>query len=139
MGEVEVLAATIRAGLDAVERQARDRLCISCGLPTRPLRNALGVTGYTHDRERGGWDGRRCPGSVTGAEPVQRPERVLARVASLRALLDDLLAEPHLPPETLGHECPAELPVTGACDCGRDGRLARRLRLLAGACGQEET
>jgi hypothetical protein len=87
------IVAFIEARLDEDEKRARKRLCIYCGNPTAPLRSALGVTGYTHDRwdaereRHDGWEGQRCPGRLTGAEPVQDPARVLRDVAAKRAIL----------------------------------------------------
>jgi hypothetical protein len=84
----------VRARLDDDQHAAEKRLCIHCGNRTAPLRNFFGTVGYTHDswdpdRETyTGWEGRRCPGRLTGAEPVQRPERVLADIAFKRLVVE---------------------------------------------------
>lgn len=79
------------------------------------------------------------------AEHIARhdPARVLRAIEAKRALLDDLLAERH---EVVGdswYTCAAATEERdggqtcdddrrgGPCDCGRDGRVLRRLRLLA--------
>lgn len=135
------LAAWLTVQLDGDERIARDRLCVNCGTPTTPLASHVGAFAYTH---AGGWEGIRCPGSLTGAEPVQDPARFLRRIAADRELLADVLAEPHFRNEednwyscaALTDEdgepvCLDETRAPGPCDCGRDARVARRLRLLA--------
>lgn len=76
------------------------------------------------------------------------PDAVLRRIATDRKLLDDLLAERHDDSEedvwyacaTLTDDdgdpvCPDETRAPGPCDCGRDARVARRVRLLAEAWG----
>lgn len=138
--------------LDADEKVVRDELCVNCGNPIVPLRSPLGITGYSHGGGRvsedgeweRSWEGRRCQGSITGAEAVQNPARVLREIDSKRRLLDDLLAEKHLTSEedtwyacaALVDEdgdpvCPNDARAPGPCDCGRDDRVLRRLRLLA--------
>jgi hypothetical protein len=71
------------------------------------------------------------------------PARVLAEVEAKRRLLDDLLAEKHQVVEDCWYTCPAateehdgdetcnENVQMGRCNCGRDDRIGRRLRLLA--------
>jgi len=91
----DTIVAFIEARHAEQERTATDRLCITCGHPTKPVYNTLGgIIDYTHrwwrDPETGkahGWQGVRCDGGVTGAEPMQDPDRVLADVAARRALL----------------------------------------------------
>ena len=78
----------MKARLDEAEAAVEKHLCINCGNPTMPLRSQIGVTGYTHDGGYGGWQGRRCPGRFTGAEPVQNPARVLREVEADRKLLE---------------------------------------------------
>lgn len=86
---MDELTAFIAARLDERETAVRDHLCVHCGNPTVPLRSALGITGYTHGGEShpGRWQGVRCPGRFTGAEPVQDPVGVLREVAAKRAVL----------------------------------------------------
>lgn len=99
------LAQWLRAQLDADEKVVQDRLCVNCGNGVAPLSGPLGVTGYTHEglrlNDQGelerGWEGRRCQGRLTGAEPVQNPARVLREIDSKRQLLDELLPEPSEP------------------------------------------
>jgi hypothetical protein len=127
---VDGLAGLLSVGLELDELQAQHHLCISCGLPTAPLRNAFGVTGYTHDRWRGGWEGQRCPGSITGAEPVQKPARVLLEVASKRALLDEALGWKHLSLPGMFGCATARFPDS-TCTCDRDERVTAVLQHLA--------
>ena len=79
------LVAFLRARLDEEEMLAKERLCINCGVLTAPLRSHLGVTGYTHDGPA--WEGKRCRGSITGAEPVQNPARALSEVEAKLAII----------------------------------------------------
>ncbi|MDG9703769.1 DUF6221 family protein [Streptomyces sp. DH37] len=66
------------------------------------------------------------------------PDGILADVEAKRALLDDLLADPHTDVEDSFYSCPAAPGAVGPraggpCDpfeCGRDERLERRLKLL---------
>lgn len=81
------LIAFLNARLDEDEARAKNHTCINCGRPTVPLRNALGITGYTHDDVGIGWAGQRCPGRLTGAEPVQDPACVLRDVAAKRRIV----------------------------------------------------
>ena len=81
---MDTWVAFLTARLDEDEAAAKDHTCINCGRRTAPLRNVFGVTGYTHD---GGWEGVRCPGSVTGAVPVQDPGRMLREAEAGRKLL----------------------------------------------------
>jgi hypothetical protein len=81
---VDDLVQFLRDRLDEDEKVVRDKLCVSCGNPIVPLRSALGITRYSHGGGRANehgewernWEGRRCPGSITGAEAVQNPARV---------------------------------------------------------------
>lgn len=72
------------------------------------------------------------------------PARVLREIDSKRKLLADVLAEPHfrneednwyscaaLTDEDGDPVCLDESRAPGPCDCGRDARVARRVRLLA--------
>jgi hypothetical protein len=78
------------------------------------------------------------------------PAAVLRRIAADRKLLDDLLAEKHHVCIDSWYTCPAateerdggtyaETTGGGSCDCGRDERVQRRVRLLAEGWGWEET
>ena len=78
------LVQWLGAQLDEDERIARDPVCVNCGNRIVPLESPFGVTGYTHE---GGWEGRRCPGSLVGAERVQNPARVLREIEAKRRLL----------------------------------------------------
>lgn len=81
--------------LDEDEKAVRDRLCVNCGNGVEPLSSPLGTTGYTHEglrlNDQGefeyGWEGRRCPGMITGAEPVQNPARALREIDAKRKLI----------------------------------------------------
>lgn len=72
------------------------------------------------------------------------PARVLREIEAKRGLLADVLAEPHfrneednwytcaaLTDEDGDPVCLDESRAPGPCDCGRDARVARRVRLLA--------
>lgn len=71
------------------------------------------------------------------------PARVLREVDSRRQLLADVLAEKHVVVEDCWYTCPAATEERGGgqtcneaesgkpCNCGRDARVERRLRLLA--------
>ncbi len=78
------LVQWLRAQLDADEKVVQDGLCVNCGNPTVPLESPLGVTGYTHE---GGWEGRRCPGRLVGAERMQNPARVLREIDAKRRIV----------------------------------------------------
>jgi hypothetical protein len=78
------------------------------------------------------------------------PAAVLRRVAADRRLLDDLLNERHEVVEDDWYTCPAatverdggeccdENRIGDPCNCGRDERAKRRVRLLAEGYGWEE-
>lgn len=74
------------------------------------------------------------------------PAAVLRRITADRRMLDDLLAEKHHVVDDPAYTCPAATPERdgghnyqqGPCDCGRDGRVKRRLRLIAEAWGWTE-
>lgn len=72
------------------------------------------------------------------------PARVLREIDAKRELLADVLSEPHFrSADDHWNTCPAvvdedgvpvcldESRAPGPCDCGRDARVGRRLRLLA--------
>jgi hypothetical protein len=84
------LAAFTAARLDDLERCINGHLCIRCGHPVIPLRNLIGITGYTH---HGQWQWQRCPGMLTGAQPVQDPGWALRDVAAKRNTLEDVLSQ----------------------------------------------
>lgn len=94
MTDLEAFLAFYRTRLGEDEARARDRLCVNCGGHTVPVESAIGITGYTHDGRmvnghwEYGWQGKRCPGRLTGAEPVQDPKRVLHEVEAKRARLE---------------------------------------------------
>lgn len=81
------LVQWLRAQLVKDEATVRENLCVSCRRPVVPLSNGVAVTGYTHDGGGGGWEGPRCPGAVTRAEPVQDPARVLREIDAKRELV----------------------------------------------------
>lgn len=86
----------LTARYDELERMAADRLCISCLHPVKERYvTEFGLRewrGYEHDERRDStgrmhrWQGVRCEGGMTGAEPVQRPDLVLADLAAKRAI-----------------------------------------------------
>jgi hypothetical protein len=66
--------------------------------------------------------------------------RMLREVAAKRALLADLLAEPHFLNNREWYGCRAmaegdvggpDIPTGEACTCGRDANVERRIRILA--------
>ena len=87
----------LTARYDELERMATDGLCISCQHPVKELYVEMyGLRqwrGYEHDERRDStgrmhrWQGVRCEGGMTGAEPVQRPDLVLADIAAKRAIV----------------------------------------------------
>lgn len=117
---------------------------------------ALAAGGDAWRREYGGRiedDAARLIVQAAGGAPApeqadhitrQHPARTLHRVAALRALIDDITAEQHLVVGDPWYTCLAATEeVEGdrtaredestECDCGRDERVERRLRLLAAA------
>jgi hypothetical protein len=143
--DIDTLAATIRAGLDADEEAAR----VATAGPWRTHDTHLNDGGHTatvlterDDLNRTElvawlptwshepWDERRNVWNNAAHVARNDPATVLARVARDRRLLDLLLAEKHerlLSGFLLG--CPA---LNGApCQCGRDTRVAAYLGLLA--------
>lgn len=96
------IAEFLTARYDERERMAKDRLCIVCGHPVkeRYVTGLYGIRewrGYEHDERRDStgrmhrWQGLRCEGGMTGAEPVQRPDLVLADLAVKRSIIEDYL------------------------------------------------
>jgi len=104
-----------------------------------------GFGGSLQDVLRSGWQtgdcGHDCP-EVTHAARFD-PAWVLADCTAKRALIADLLAETHQVVEDCWYTCAAatedhdgedtcdDTRRGGPCDCGRDFRLVRRLRILA--------
>jgi hypothetical protein len=92
--------------------------------------------------------GRRWNGSYEGmamADHVVRhdPAAVLRRITADRALLDDLLDEKHYVLEDSWYRCSAanragDRNGNEKCDCGRDERVQRQVRLLAEGYGWTE-
>lgn len=139
--EIETLAGVVLAGLDADEAKARavtlppewhqgsdvdddwadDELL--CWWPPEFH------TPYEQDKH---WRGE----TISGPENVAHmatwdPKRVLADVASKRAMLDLLLAEKHHDWPGLSACAFARFPTTDSCTCGRDTRVTAYLTLLA--------
>ncbi|MFB8182615.1 DUF6221 family protein [Streptomyces sp. NPDC055966] len=77
---------------------------------------------------------------------ANNPAAVLRRIAVDRQLLDDLLTEQHNVVEDPAYTCPAATAERdggrnyhpGACNCGRDERVQRRVRLFAEGYGWTE-
>lgn len=148
MTDIDTLAATIRAGLDA---EAEDAQRATPGpwesvvdhhqrgvVDTSVWSDKLGyyITEKISSGERHIADGRHIA--------RQDPARVLAAVARDRQLLDLLLAEEHHVAEDQWYTCPAatqerdggtyaETDGGGRCTCGRDARVAAYLAVLAEA------
>lgn len=129
------LRAFLTACLDQEEQTVRERRCINCGNRTTIDRRDPGPhTTYTHDRwdpdtqRFSGWEGVRCPGMFTGAEPPQLPERLLAEVAAKRRILARHAPAPHPAPD---HPLAGELPTFCAAHVYRhsDGSVAYPVRL----------
>lgn len=112
---VDDLVAALRAELDEDERDAR-------------------------------WSQTNMPGACETDPNSMRfdPERVLREVKAKRDLIADLLAEKHVVIEDDqwftcaaaeekrdGGQTDRDDMVGGPCDCGRDDRVERRLKLLA--------
>lgn len=69
------------------------------------------------------------------------PASVLRRIASDRKLLADFLSEPHASVRPGGSTeiyCAADSGQGDPCECGRDARVQRRVRLLAEGWGWTE-
>lgn len=134
MTEIDDLAAIVRAALDADERAARGASCDDPDCRCGSWRN--------DDMDFEIRDDRNAGTIVNGAERflahIRRhdPCRTRRQVTALRALLDNLLAAEHGEGRD-GRPCVAEFEGL-PCNCGRDERLARRLRMLAHACRTEE-
>jgi hypothetical protein len=142
-GDIEQLTEQVRAGLAADEETARaatagpwqsrrrgDRFVVLGG--AHPLPGAESDVRVVH---RDGGYPADWPKDVVNAEAdadhIARhdPERVLARVAATRALLDEILAWEHGVDED-GDPCPRR-GTTARCQCGRDARVLGLLRHLA--------
>lgn len=83
-------------------------------------------------------DGPDVPwlGDIINHIARHEPARILAQVEAARAMLDDLLNEPHTSVDDPFYSCAViakgdEARFSGPCDCGRDARVYRRLCLLA--------
>jgi hypothetical protein len=87
--------------------------------------------------------------TVTVTEAIQRgllagsPEDLSRRVAADRKILADLLAQKHYVLEDAWYRCSAsdragDRNGNGKCDCGRDARVQRHVRLLAEGWGWTE-
>lgn len=155
---VEALAATVRRGLDRLERLARDadhnqpwtmttgwdgpRVRVNNTLDGEWQRDGIGVSGaYTCDDPYDDCRDARASYEAEAQLIVQLadPARVLAEVAAKRALVDALLAEEHDAGDRFYYDerCPAR--DGKACDCGRDERVAAYLAILARPYQQETT
>lgn len=129
--EIETLAATVRAGLDADERDALAGRGIfprpavdddgAVCLHVKPGGN-MAVTWYRNPAE--GYRDMADLKNWANTENGWTRERVLAEVASKRAVVDLLLAEGH------GYGW-TEQCYGNPCLCGRDGRVTAYLTLLA--------
>lgn len=63
------------------------RACRNCGLPVAPAagrRPGDSPAGWTHNPSSVvlGWQGVRCPGRITGAQPMEIPEGLGGRVTA---------------------------------------------------------
>jgi Family of unknown function (DUF6221) len=139
--------AFLRARLDEAERVAIAASSPRGGVPTEP---SWAVQSEGWDAALPGGcgvvvapdgDGVAVVNGSRRAEHIARwdPARVLAEVAAKRAMLDDLLAEPHhVDDEDEYRSCESvwrkvQLPGSGpvTCTCGRDERVLRRVTLMA--------
>lgn len=111
--------------LDADERLVKEQRCINCDNTVVSIRSELGITGYTHGANEatppgeGAWEGRRCPGSLMGAAPVQNPDHFLREVEAKRRSLVR-----HAPHVSGSVDCSAhcERAHPGVQVCNHDGR-----------------
>lgn len=93
------------------------------------------------DAVRANWNGKGITSERFHGTPID-PVRLLADLDAKLALVDDLLAERHQVVEDCWYTCPAatetrdggetcnEVDSGKPCNCGRDTRVARRMRLL---------
>ncbi|WP_327066804.1 DUF6221 family protein [Kitasatospora sp. NBC_01302] len=108
---------------------------------------------YVRAQDQHGRETDVCPtygGSFADHIALHDPVSVLRRVAAERELLADLQADEHLmvddgwyscaaaTDDRFGNVCADEGRAGGPCDCGRDARVERRVRLLAQGWGWEE-
>lgn len=133
MTDIDTLAATVRAGLDAEAEDAQratpgpwwveDRTSRFWGdVRDAEVASSKGVVATLPDHK----------GGHLNVDHIarQNPEATLARIARDRQLLDLLLAEPHHDWPGLSACAHARFPAD-PCTCGRDARVAAYLRLLA--------
>ncbi|MFC1435699.1 DUF6221 family protein [Streptacidiphilus sp. N1-3] len=135
MTDTDILAATIRRGLDALAATAQ-----AAADETDPDWHAGGTAeGRGPDTESvylGGLEVDLGVGEATPEHVANHdPRRVPARVARERRLLDLLLAEKHQVTEDPLYTPPRERDG-GRRTCGRDARVAAYLAVLADACGE---
>ena len=157
MSSIEALVAVVRAGLDRLERLARDA---DHDQPWTVMTDYDGPKIRVNDTLEGVWqrEGAGVGGAYRCDDPyddcgsaracyeaeahliAQRadPARVLRDVTARRALLERLLAEQHRMEEDgwyscsqTGEECYDDSRRDEPCDCGRDARVLAYLELLA--------
>ncbi|MFJ5644058.1 DUF6221 family protein [Streptomyces sp. NPDC093223] len=91
-----------------------------------------------------GYEGGGVDTMATARHMVRhQPATVLTRITADRKLLADLLTEKHYVGDDTWYRCPAtgesgDRDGTQDCTCGRDGRVDRRVRLLAESWGWTE-
>lgn len=128
--EVDRIVADLRAALDAAERAAKAATPGPWKVDDPSYPEEVVTADHSVAVLAGGrWGGEaRVFESTADALfiALNDPARVLALVAAHRELLDDLLAEQH-------SACAMTPDGQGACTCGRDQRVLRRVRLLAAA------
>jgi hypothetical protein len=149
MDDPALMVAWLREAMDAAEGVVK-------ALPSGPWRwektendeyeSLLGADGTyvvsSSDAEGyQSWIDKR-PGFDSYLQLIQ-PAAVLRRIAADRKLLDDLLGEKHRVCEDTWYHCQVadeegDRDGNQECGCGRDARVARRVRLLAESWGWTE-
>lgn len=142
MTDTDRMVLWLRKTLDAAERDAEAATAATGGPHWRGSDSGL----YSNDASNHpgpfladayGYTDPRIVAHATRHDPAA----VLHRIAADRKLLDDLLAEPHAvltPGGSTQIYCDADSNLNEFCDCGRDARVERQLRLLAEGWGWTE-
>lgn len=127
MTDIDTLAASMKAGLDADEEAARAVGCSKIEaheflMKTKwlVLSSALGFTPT-----------EALPSELADHIVRQEPARTLRDVEAKRRLLDLLLAEKHGPSEEARDDSCRAYKPGHQCECGRDARVTAYLTLLA--------
>lgn len=143
---IEELVAFLRARLDDDERTARAATPGPWSVNDESFTESIRAADGTEVVAGGRWGGE-APVFETTEDALHiaahDPARALLETDSRRQLLADALVEKHVVVEDCWYTCPAttedhdggetcnEADSGKPCNCGRDARIERRLRLLA--------